>query len=761
MFRRLLAWASVMTVAATFLTINATTATATPGDPHKVTICHRTNSPSNPYVRITVDVASVDANTGNDNGKGDHNAEHNGPVFDTSGNTVYSTPRNGDDWGDIIPPFWADGSTTGAYWPSKNWPDGEDIFNAGCKIPNEPEETFLTVTKDMPDVFNDSESVTIEFTLYFVENGLPDGVVDTCQLTFDANSQLAQQCDFEHLTPGVDYLLDETDTGGFTKDAKLPYAFVGGDSDGIKISVDNTFDGAGAEACKVTDVDDTGYDASLDLFSFDLIMVADPSGRYDGAKDVNGDALVAGGVIETVQALGGGTTEEPNCSTFDEALKDNVTYDIVEQTSPSGWTTTGGIASFTPQFPADAGNLYSATFTNSISAASAEACKITSTTNTGYDPSNEDFTFVLLDTSTSPATPVDTVKVKGGGTTQNPNCATFDVDLKAGSYRIEEETAATGWATTGSPLDFTVTYPADSGKTFTYTATNSITPASAKACKITSVVNGYGFQASTRFFHFTLKENGYAVSDVWLQGGGTTSSPACATFKDGAHNLYLQHNKTYTVVEDPKVYDATHAEVLEPGWTFGSVTCRVGSGTTNVTAYTAVYPGASGVEFRCTATNTRTFSAPLTPGYWKNHLARSGSSGTFTDPTNCPKVPSGTSCGSNGPYAKQYLPQTLGSYAVTDIVTTAKIFVGMNCSSTKDQDAVGCLAGHLLATKFNLANGADGTCVSAYVAQADTFLTNVGYAGPAGKYTLTGGQRNTVIALKSTLDKYNNGLGCT
>src|SRR4051794_22710717 len=102
MFRRLFAWASVVLVVATFLSVNATSATATQPDPHKVTICHRTNSPSNPYVRITVDVASVDG-IDNDNGKGDHNAEHNGPVFDTSGNTVYTTPRSGDDWGDIIP----------------------------------------------------------------------------------------------------------------------------------------------------------------------------------------------------------------------------------------------------------------------------------------------------------------------------------------------------------------------------------------------------------------------------------------------------------------------------------------------------------------------------------------------------------------------------------------------------------------------------------------------------------------------------------
>jgi hypothetical protein len=42
---------------------------------------------------------------------------------------------------------------------------------------------------------------------------------------------------------------------------------------------------------------------------------------------------------------------------------------------------------------------------------------------------------------------------------------------------------------------------------------------------------------------------------------------------------------------------------------------------------------------------------------------------------------------------------------VSNILTAGKIFAAMNCSSTKDQDAVGCLAGHLLASKLNRANG--------------------------------------------------------
>jgi hypothetical protein len=131
---------------------------ATQPDPlHKVTICHRTNSTTNPYVIITVDEASVDGDNGNDNGKGDHLLEHLGPVWDA--NTVYPPPHNGDQWGDIIPPFYSDGVTPTGY-PSLNWDAaGQALFANGCNFPGESVEESIEESAEEPVEESVAESV--------------------------------------------------------------------------------------------------------------------------------------------------------------------------------------------------------------------------------------------------------------------------------------------------------------------------------------------------------------------------------------------------------------------------------------------------------------------------------------------------------------------------------------------------------------------------------------------------------------------------
>ena len=134
------------------------------------------------------------------------------------------------------------------------------------------------------------------------------------------------------------------------------------------------------------------------------------------------------------------------------------------------------------------------------------------------------------------------------------------------------------------------------------------------------------------------------------------------------------------------------------------------------------------------------FAAPLTPGYWSTHLELSKTS-------------------KNGPFTKTYLPQLLGNYNVDTTAKATAVWNNMNCGASTDNNALGCLAGHLLASELNVANGSN-PCISATILAANNFLASLNYVGTSGTYVLTAAQRAQAIALKSTLDSYNNGNGC-
>lgn len=86
----------------------------------KVTICHATNSQTNPYVGITVNSSSInEKNNAGYNGHGNHN----GGVWH-QGVAAHS-------WGDIIPAF---ESPKGTSFPGSNWSTaGQAIYNNGCQ----------------------------------------------------------------------------------------------------------------------------------------------------------------------------------------------------------------------------------------------------------------------------------------------------------------------------------------------------------------------------------------------------------------------------------------------------------------------------------------------------------------------------------------------------------------------------------------------------------------------------------------------------
>ena len=86
-----------------------------------------------------------------------------------------------------------------------------------------------------------------------------------------------------------------------------------------------------------------------------------------------------------------------------------------------------------------------------------------------------------------------------------------------------------------------------------------------------------------------------------------------------------------------------------------------------------------------------------------------------------------------------------------------------------NQNAIGCLAGHLLSAKYNRNINDSSACIDATIVQADAFLAaipkspsgTIVYSGPSGNYTgITTAGRNTAITLKTRLDTYDNGGFC-
>ena len=115
----------------------------------KITICHRTDSASNPYEKNTVDESSADGI-----GNGDHYLEHQGPIA-TSTAVAQALKDDHKKWGDIIPPL--DNFHSGLNWDAV----GQAIYNNNCsnkgsiKIikdaqPNDEQDfVFSTVGEDL------------------------------------------------------------------------------------------------------------------------------------------------------------------------------------------------------------------------------------------------------------------------------------------------------------------------------------------------------------------------------------------------------------------------------------------------------------------------------------------------------------------------------------------------------------------------------------------------------------------------------------
>lgn len=126
-----------------------------------VTICHATNSVTNPYEQKTVDDSAV-----NGIGGGDHYLEHKGAVFNTS-------MHNGDHWGDIIPPL--PGVHSGLNWDAQ----GQLIWNNDCSV-----KSSIKVVKDAQPNSSDD----FDFTLVKGQT-----TVDSFELEDDGNNNDSQK----------------------------------------------------------------------------------------------------------------------------------------------------------------------------------------------------------------------------------------------------------------------------------------------------------------------------------------------------------------------------------------------------------------------------------------------------------------------------------------------------------------------------------------------------------------------------------------
>jgi hypothetical protein len=306
------------------------------------------------------------------------------------------------------------------------------------------------------------------------------------------------------------------------------------------------------------------------------------------------------------------------------------------------------------------------------------------------------------------------VNNSGGGADASQFQMTIDgVTATGGNSFPGEESPGTSKTVTLGDYSVSETGPSGYAATFSSDCSGSISKGETKTCTVTNddraahlIVIKHVVNVNggkAKASNFSMKINGIAV-----QG----ANPFPGAESPGTNKTV--NAGTYTVTETgPSGY------ILVP-----SADC---SGTIDV-----------GQTKTCTMLN-HDIAPRLTIGYWKTHQSQTTA----------------------------LLPQKLGNYTVATWTQAMAVFNATNCSSSSSQDAIGCLAGQLLAAELNLANFAN-QCIQPTVNKANTFLkggtvtvkgktaAGVNYIGPTGTYTLNATQRAIAVALSNALNAYNN-----
>lgn len=164
---RVMALALSLFTAFAGMAVLTTTASATSGSTN-ITVCHATNSDTNPYEVNSPSMSSIkDANGIVSNGHG----THLGPVW------TATLKKDKVDWGDIIPSFSYDyvdasGVTKTVSYEGLNWDAwGQEIWGNGCQPPAEQKTITLTCVGVSPTLTVDLKNYSAKPAVVITDNG--------------------------------------------------------------------------------------------------------------------------------------------------------------------------------------------------------------------------------------------------------------------------------------------------------------------------------------------------------------------------------------------------------------------------------------------------------------------------------------------------------------------------------------------------------------------------------------------------------------